>query len=135
VGKNAYSRTELSEMFRRGMERKTEEVHRFSLLSVEFPEKSELYTTLSEYASVDLRYYELASLYYSGDVDKLDDGTNEDLLLITRASELPPRLYAEYLRQIPAECREEEKVTHKALQDLKASIRRTVGTETVNGRS
>ena len=95
----------------------------FAVMSVSSTDKAELYNSLAEYAAVDARYYDMASWYYSGDFDSLDDGTNEDLLMLTSVSELSPRLYAEYLRNIDASCRSEEKITHKLLRDLKSSIR------------
>ena len=56
-------------------------------------------------------------------MDDLDNGYNEDLLLLTKASELPPKLYADYLRELEPSDRDEEKVTHAALKELKGAIR------------
>ena len=51
----------------------------------------------------------------------------EDLLLLTGVSEVSPRMYAIYLREVEADSREDEKITHKALVSLKDSIRRQLG--------
>ena len=117
------TREQTAELFHRGAQRKRQEANMFAVMSVSSTDKAELYNSLAEYAAVDARYYDMASWYYSGDFDSLDDGTNEDLLMLTSVSELSPKLYAEYLRNIDASCRSEEKITHKLLRDLKSSIR------------
>ena len=117
------TREQAAEMFHRGAQRKRQEANMFAVMSVSEPDKSDLFTSLADYAAVDARYYDMASWYYSDDIDNLDDGTNEDLLMLTSVSELSPKLYAEYLRNIDVSCRAEEKVTHEMLRDLKASIR------------
>ena len=55
-------------------------------------------------------------------MDILDDGNNEDLLLLTSAN-ISPRLYAMYLREINPASRADEKTTKKILDSLKKSIR------------
>jgi hypothetical protein len=117
------TREQGAEMFHRGAQRKRQEANMFAVMSVSEPEKAELFTKLADYAAVDARYYDMASWYYSDEIDNLDDGTNEDLLMLTSVSELSPKLYAEYLRNIDVSCRAEEKITHEMLQDLKSSIR------------
>lgn len=116
-------RFELAGLFEKGAKRKMEEREMFSLRSMDDPDRAELYGVLADYADVDERYYIMASLYYRGDLDALEDGRNDDLLLLLSASELPPKTYAAYLREIPKGSREEEKVTHRALMQLKSSIR------------
>ena len=117
------TREQAAELFHRGAQRKRQEANMFAVMSVSEPEKADLFTKLADYAAVDARYYDMASWYYSDEIDNLDDGTNEDLLMLTSVSELSPKLYAEYLRNIDASCRAEEKITHKMLRDLKSSIR------------
>lgn len=117
----------LAEMFRKGMDRKMMEREFFSLRALENPEKYEQYMELADYVDMDYRYYRMASLYYDGCIDELDNGMEEDLLLLTGVSEVSPRMYAIYLREVEADSREDEKITHKALVSLKDSIRRQLG--------
>lgn len=119
-------RKTLSDMFLKGADRKMIEHEAFSLRIVERPERESVYRELIDYVYIDERYYRMASQYYLGDIDTLDDGFNEDLLLLTKASELPPKLYAEYLRELSPEDRESEKVTHAALKELKGAIRKVL---------
>ncbi len=119
-------RKTLSDMFLKGADRKMTEHEAFSLRIVERPERESVYRELIDYVYIDERYYRMASQYYLGDIDTLDDGFNEDLLLLTKASELPPKLYAEYLRELSPEDRESEKVTHAALKELKGAIRKVL---------
>lgn len=119
-------RKTLSDMFLKGADRKMTEHEAFSLRIVERPGRESVYRELIDYVYIDERYYRMASQYYLGDIDTLDDGFNEDLLLLTKASELPPKLYAEYLRELSPEDRESEKVTHAALKELKGAIRKVL---------
>lgn len=119
-------RKTLSDMFLKGADRKMTEHEAFSLRIVERPERESIYRELIDYVYIDERYYRMASQYYLGDIDTLDNGFNEDLLLLTKASELPPKLYAEYLRELSPEDRESEKVTHSALKELKGAIRQVL---------
>ncbi len=112
----------LSEMFSEGADRKAAERERFAALAFERPERYDFYVGLTEYLELDIRYYRLAAAYYRGDIDSLDTGAEEDLLLLTEASEPSPRAYAMYLREIGQDAKD-EKATHKALLELKAAIR------------
>ena len=116
-------RKTLSDMFLKGADRKMLEHEMFTLRIVEKPDREPIYRELMDYVEVDERYYRMASQDYLGDLDSLDNGYNEDLLLLTKASELPPKLYADYLRELEPSDREEEKVTHAALKELKGAIR------------
>ncbi len=119
-------RKTLSDMFLKGADRKMTEHEAFSLRIVETPERESIYRELIDYVYIDERYYRMASQYYLGDLDTLDNGFNEDLLLLTKASELPPKLYADYLRELSPEDRESEKITHSALKELKGAIRKVL---------
>ncbi len=114
-------------MFEEGADRKMVEREMFSFRTVEEPDKAETYMVLSDYADIDERYYRMAMHYYRGEYEVLDLPENQDLLLLTRVSEIPPRLYAEYLRAIDPACREDEKVTHRAIVELKAAMREAAG--------
>ncbi len=117
------SRTDLAELFHKGALRKRQESNRFAIMSVQFPNKGKLYSALADYTAVDARYYDMASWYYSGEMSSLEDGSEDDLLMLVAVSELSPKLYAMYLREIDPESREAEKMTHKLLMQLKTSIR------------
>lgn len=119
-------RKTLSDMFLKGADRKMLEHEMFTLRIVEKPDREPIYRELMDYVEVDERYYRMASQYYLGDLDSLDNGYNEDLLLLTKASELPPKLYAEYLRELSPEDRESEKLTHAALNELKSTMRKVL---------
>ena len=121
--KRGIDRKTLSEMFAKGADRKMLEHEMFTLRIIECPNRAPIYQELIDYVDIDERYYRMASKYYSGEMDDLDNGYNEDLLLLTKASELPPKLYADYLRELEPSDRDEEKVTHAALKELKGAIR------------
>ncbi len=119
-------RKTLSDMFLKGADRKMLEHEMFTLRIVEKPEREPIYRELIDYVDIDERYYRMASQYYLGDLDTLDNGFNEDLLLLTKASELPPKLYAEYLRELSPDDRASEKITHAALKELKSTMRKVL---------
>ena len=119
-------RKTLSDMFLKGADRKMLEHEMFTLRIVEKPEREPIYRELIGYVDIDERYYRMASQYYLGDLDTLDNGFNEDLLLLTKASELPPKLYAEYLRELSPDDRASEKITHAALKELKSTMRKVL---------
>ena len=119
-------RKTLSDMFLKGADRKMLEHEMFTLRIVEKPEREPIYRELIDYVDIDERYYRMASQYYFGDLDTLDNGFNEDLLLLTKASELPPKLYAEYLRELSPDDRASEKITHAALKELKSTMRKVL---------
>ena len=119
-------RKSLSDMFLKGADRKMLEHEMFTLRIVEKPEREPIYRELIDYVDIDERYYRMASQYYLGDLDTLDNGFNEDLLLLTKASELPPKLYAEYLRELSPDDRASEKITHAALKELKSTMRKVL---------
>ena len=119
-------RKTLSDMFLKGADRKMLEHEMFTLRIVEKPEREPIYRELIDYVDIDEIYYRMASQYYLGDIDTLDNGFNEDLLLLTKASELPPKLYAEYLRELSPDDRASEKITHAALKELKSTMRKVL---------
>ena len=119
-------RKTLSDMFLKGADRKMLEHEMFTLRIVEKPEREPIYRELIDYVDIDERYYRMASQYYLGDLDTLDNGFNEDLLLLTKASELPPKLYAEYLRELSPDDRASKKITHAALKELKSTMRKVL---------
>ena len=119
-------RKTLSDMFLKGADRKMLEHEMFTLRIVEKPEREPIYRELIDYVDIDERYYRMASQYYLGALDTLDNGFNEDLLLLTKASELPPKLYAEYLRELSPDDRASEKITHAALKELKSTMRKVL---------
>ena len=119
-------RKTLSDMFLKGADRKMLEHEMFTLRIVEKPEREPIYRELIDYVDIDERYYRMASQYYLGDLDTLDNGFNEDPLLLTKASELPPKLYAEYLRELSPDDRASEKITHAALKELKSTMRKVL---------
>ena len=125
--KTVIDRKTLSEMFEKGAERKMAEHQLFAMLTVEHPDREPIYHELYDYVDVDERYYRMAAKYYSGDLDSVDTGFDEDLLLLTNASELPPKLYADYLRELSPEDRDAEKITHSALRELKNAMRAVLG--------
>ena len=119
-------RKTLSDMFLKGADRKMLEHEMFTLRIIECPDRAPIYQELIDYVDIDERYYRMASQYYLGDLDTLDNGFNEDLLLLTKASELPPKLYAEYLRELSPDDRASEKITHAALKELKSTMRKVL---------
>ena len=119
-------RKTLSDMFLKGADRKMLEHEMFTLRIVEKPEREPIYRELIDYVDIDERYYRMASQYYLGDLDTLDNGFNEDLLLLTKASELSPKLYAEYLRELSPDDRASEKITQAALKELKSTMRKVL---------
>ena len=124
--KRSIDRKTLSEMFTKGADRKMLEHEMFTLRIIECPNRAPIYQELIDYVDIDERYYRMASQYYLGDRDTLDNGFNEDLLLLTKASELPPKLYAEYLRELSPDDRASEKITHAALKELKSTMRKVL---------
>lgn len=118
-----YERNDLAEMFRKGVERKMAEKELFVMRSVETPGKSELYAKLIDYLDLDMRYYDMASHYYSGDLGTLEDGSDDDLLYLVGMSEPAPNLYAKYLRELPEADRKSEQTTHAILMSLKKAMK------------
>ena len=116
------SKEKLVEMFREGATRKLEEHELFAMRAVENPSREKIYLELQTYTDIEWRYYDLARHYYAEDFSYFENGLNEDLLLLTSSSELSPRLYAEYLREINPDQRINEKITHAYVTDLKRHI-------------
>jgi len=116
------SKEKLVELFRKGATRKMEEHELFAMRAVNDPKREKIYSELQTYTDVEWRYYDLAQHYYAEDFSYFENGLNEDLLVLTASSELPPRLYAEYLREIDPEERTNEKITHSYIVDLKKHI-------------
>ncbi len=116
------SKEKLVEMFREGATRKLEEHELFAMRAVENPSRENIYLELQTYADIEWRYYDLAMHYYAEDFSYFENGLNEDLLLLTSSSELSPKLYAEYLREIDPDQRINEKITHAYVTDLKKHI-------------
>lgn len=123
----APDRTEMAKMFKDGVIRKMAERELFSIRAVENPKRAEIYSILIDYLLIDMRYYDMAACYYADDLTPLESGSEEDLLLLTVASELPAKYYAEYLREIDPSARPAEKATHEALKAIKRSIRIQLG--------
>jgi len=118
----AVTKEELVKLYELGITRKMEEREIFFMRSLENSERADVYSELQRYVDMECRYYELAKHYYAGDFSYFENGSNEDLLLLTKESELPPRLYAEYLREIDPSQRNYEKITHGYLVTLKRNI-------------
>lgn len=116
------SKEKLVELFREGATRKLEEHELFAMRAVENPSREKVYQELQVYADIEWRYYDLAMHYYAEDFSYFENGLNEDLLLLTSSSELSPKLYGEYLREISPDQRTNEKITHAYIVDLKKHI-------------
>ena len=116
------SKEKLVELFREGATRKLEEHELFAMRAVENPSREKVYQELQAYADIEWRYYDLAMHYYAEDFSYFENGLNEDLLLLTSSSELSPKLYAEYLREISPDQRTNERITHAYVVDLKKHI-------------
>jgi hypothetical protein len=116
------SKERLVELFDKGATRKLEEHELFIMRAVNNPARQSIYSQLSDYVEIEWRYYDLAKHYYAEDFSYFENGLNEDLLLMTKDSELPPKLYAEYLREIDPSERTNEKITHAYLTNLKKNI-------------
>jgi len=116
------SKEKLVELFREGATRKLEEHELFAMRAVENPSREKIYLELQTYADIEWRYYDMAMHYYAEDFSYFENGLNEDLLMLTSSSELPPKLYAEYLREIAPDQRTNEKITHAYVVDLKKNI-------------
>ena len=113
---------ELVELFKLGATRKLEEHELFAMRAVNDPDRADIYAELQTYVDVEWRYYDMAQHYYAEDFEYFENGLNDDLLLMTKESELPPKLYAEYLREIAPDQRVYEKITHGYLVSLKKNI-------------
>lgn len=121
------SKEKLVEMFRAGATRKLEEHELFAMRAVENPAREKIYIELQAYTDIEWRYYDMAQHYYAEDFSYFENGLNEDLMLLTADSELPPKLYAEYLREINPKERINEKITHSYIVDLKKNITKVRG--------
>ena len=115
---------ELVQLYKMGATRKLEEHELFIMRAMEQPEHAELFEQLAEYVDIEWRYYDMAQHYYAGDFAYFENGLNDDLLQLTKQSELSPKLYSEYLRQIDPSQREYEKITHGYLAALKRNMDR-----------
>ncbi len=118
----AITKEELAEMFKIGATRKLEEHELFTMRAINNPERADIYAELQTYVDIEWRYYDMAQHYYAEDFDYFENGLNDDLLLMTKESELSPKLYAEYLREISPDQRVYEKITHGYLVTLKRNI-------------
>lgn len=118
----AITKEELVQLYELGIVRKMEEHEMFVMRAIDNPARAEIYSKLQMYVDVETRYYDLAKHYYSEDFGYFEDGLNDDLLTMTKESELPPKLYAEYLREIDPSQRVYEKITHGYLVTLKKNI-------------
>jgi hypothetical protein len=112
----------LVELFDKGATRKLEEHEIFAMRAVNDPSREKVYRELQTYVDIEWRYYDLAKHYYAEDFTYFENGLNEDLLVLTKDSELPPKLYAEYLREIDPSERLNEKITHSYITNLKKNI-------------
>lgn len=116
------SKEKLVQLFKDGAIRKMEEHELFSMRANENPSREKVYAELMTYTDIEFRYYDMAQHYYAEDLSYFENGLNEDLLLLTKESELPPKLYAEYLREVDPAERLNEKITHAYITDLKKNI-------------
>lgn len=116
------SKEKLVEMFKAGATRKLEEHELFAMRAIENPSREKVYNELRTYTDIEWRYYDLAQHYYAEDLEYFENGLNEDLMLLTKESELPPKLYAEYLREVDPSERLNEKITHSYIVNLKKNI-------------
>lgn len=120
--KTTITRKELASKLTDSADRKMAERELFMMRSVEDPSRSDVYSELIDWLELDIRYHRLAAAYYSDDSESIDDGFNEDLLLLIRSSDVSPKLYAQYLREISPDSRDEEKITHAAVKGLKRAM-------------
>jgi len=116
------SKEKLVQLFKDGAIRKMEEHEIFAMRAANNPEREKVYGELMTYTDIEFRYYDMAQHYYAEDLTYFENGLNEDLLVLTKDSELPPKLYAEYLREIDPAERLNEKITHAYITDLKKNI-------------
>ena len=114
-------RSDIAERFIHGICRKEKEIDMFSKMAFERTEKYDMFSAIVCYLRLDTRFYSLAAHYYGGDLDGIGDG-NEDLLILSGSSELPPIYYSEYLRHISAADRNEERITHTLVLRLKEAM-------------
>lgn len=120
------ARKELADGFAAGADRKLAEREKFIMRAFEEPDNSADFLDIAEFLNTDIRFYRMAAAYYGGDIDSLDTGDEEDLLVLASAKGISPKLYAKYLREIGPSAAKEEKVTHQALGELKRAIADTV---------
>lgn len=124
--KKTITRRELSDKFADGIQRKMQEKELFTMLSVEHPDKKQLYDELCNYLDYEVRYYNVCRAYYADDFESLTSEDDNNLLFLTGESEVSPRVYAQYLREIPADVRDDERMTHTALRDMKKAMAQAV---------
>ena len=122
------TRTELAEMFEKGIIRKNAEQNLFGMRALDKPERQAIYSDLYDFLDLEIRYYHVAARYYRDEIDSLDDRGFDDLLLLTSV-DLSPRMYVIYLREIDQADRGDEKITREALKALKTAIRKAMGKE------
>lgn len=115
----------MADRFSTGADRKLSEREKFIMRAFEEPDNSADFLDIAEFLNTDIRFYRMAAAYYGGDIDSLDTGDEEDLLVLASAKDISPKLYAKYLREIGPSVKE-EKVTHQALKELKRAIADTV---------
>ena len=122
MNSRAITKEELVQLYDLGIASKMEEHEIFVMRAIDNPARADIYSELQTYVDVETRYYDLAKHYYSEDFGYFEDGLNDDLMTMTKESELPPKLYAEYLREIDPSQRVYEKITHGYLVTLKRNI-------------
>lgn len=125
--KKTMSRQELSELLKGAAERKMSERELFMMRAVEKPSDAAAYSELIDWLELDIRYVGVAAAYYSDDYGSLESGYDDDLLLLLESSDVPPRTYARYLREIPDSDRADEKIAHAAVKGLKAAMKDALG--------
>lgn len=125
--KKTMSRQELSELLSKAAERKMSERELFMMRAVEDPSNANLYSELIDWLELDIRYVGVAAVYYSDDYGSLESGYDDDLLFLIGSSDVPPKTYAQYLREIPASDRADEKIVHAAVTGLKKAMKDTLG--------
>lgn len=124
--KQTITRSELADKFAAGTERKMQELEYFKAMSFDHPEKSAVYDEIVRFLEYEIRYYRVGAAYYSDDLDSLVADPDDDLLYLTQISETSPRVYAQYLREIRRDAREDERITHSCLGELKFAIARAL---------
>ena len=126
MAKAQISRSELSEQLAKASDRKMAEREKFIMLALEEPDRSATMMDLADWLELEVRFCRVASAYYADDIDSLDNGADDDLMGKIDSWNVAPRLYADYLRLIPSEDRDQEKIVHAALKGFKLAMKDTM---------
>lgn len=115
----------MAALFAAGADRKVGEREGFINRAFDDADSTAAFLTIAEFLELDIRYYRMAAAYYRGDLDSIG-AEDQDLLVLASVRTIAPKLYARYLREIGPAAKE-EKVTHKALEELKRTIAAVAG--------